>query len=385
MGTGGRVIESDRHGEADDVDGRNLRVVLAPDKFKGTLTAAEVIDAMTPVIRARYPRAEILAVPMADGGDGTLDAVLARGFERRECASVDGLGRLVRAPYAYRAGMAVVELAAICGLAVTGQRDVHRASSLGLGIVARQAVIDGATDLLVALGGSASVDGGLGFLVGLGMQAWDGDGQPVAPGLDGLSRVRRIDLDSIPREVRAASWRFLLDVANPLTGSAGAAAVFGPQKGLGIEEIPWADASLSAWATLLGVPQLVGDAGMGAAGGIALAGRAVLGASAEPGAPWIAHLVGLPEAIARASIVITGEGSFDAQSLSGKAPGEVIRMAREAGVPVRVMAGSVGLDEETWRAAGVDRVVDVSVRAGGVQSAMDRPAHWVAQAAGALL
>jgi len=365
--------------------GESPTIVLAPDKFKGTMTAGEVISAIEPVIAERWPGAHVLRVPMADGGDGTLDAVLARGFDRQQCSAVDGLHRPVTAPFAMRADTAVLELAAICGLAVTGQRNVEQASSLGLGMAARAAVDAGARHVLIGLGGSASVDGGLGFLLGLGLQAWDDGGAPVEPGLAGLARVRRIDAAGIPEAVRACTWQFLLDVENPLTGPRGAAAVFGPQKGLADADIPWADAALAHWAELLGAAQLSGDPGMGAAGGIALAARAVLGAEAEPGAPWIARLVGLADAIATSSLVITGEGAFDEQSLSGKAPAEVIRIARELGVTVRVLAGFVGIAEPRWRAMGVDQVVSLSDVAGSADEAMSRPAFWAAQAVPALL
>lgn len=361
-----------------------VRILLAPDKFKGTLAAAEVVEIIGSGLRLVDPSCQVTGMAMADGGDGTLAMALAHGYRECVAPAVDGLGRKIEARYGTRGSEALIELASVCGLAGVLDRPLRpwQASSLGLGLVARHAAESGASEIVIGLGGSASVDGGLGFAQGLGVRVRDRLGMVVPPGLLGVRRAVRVNLRGIPEAVRAARWRFLVDVTNPLLGPLGAAAVFGPQKGLGQAEIAAADASLEAWAQLLDPrdgPALAGVPGMGAAGGVAYAGLALLDARVTPGAEWVAEEIRLREHITASDIVITGEGSFDRQSLMGKAPGLVIAVARELGKPVYVLAGTCGLDSVQVREVGVAGVICLADLAGSPAEAMRAPGDWLAR------
>ncbi len=367
-----------------------MRILIAPDKFKGTLSAPQVIAVLAQALHQADPRVQASGVAMADGGDGTLEVALGHGYRVQSAPGVDALGRPVEARYAIRGDSAVIELAAVCGLATVLDRPQRpwQASTLGLGLVARHAIGAGATQVTIGLGGSASVDGGLGFLVGLGVRVRDRMWMPVPPGLLGVRRAVRLDMRRLDDAIRRATWRFLVDVTNPLLGPLGAAAVFGPQKGLMAEEIAVADASLEAWADLLDPRdgrRMAGEPGMGAAGGVALAGALLFGAQAVPGATWVAEQAGLRERIAACDAVVTGEGRFDRQSLMGKAPGLVLDLARALGKPVLVVAGSSELTHQQARSVGVSGLVSLADLAGSGEEAMSAPEHWLGAAAGPIL
>ena len=367
-----------------------MRILVAPDKFKGTLSAAAAAQAICDALVQADDRIDARAVPMADGGDGTLAVAREQGYLERAAPAVDGRGRKVQAPYAVRGRQAFIELAAVCGLASVLDLPLRpwEASTLGLGLVARHAVEAGAREVTIGLGGSASVDGGLGFAVGLGCRVSDRLGLPVPPGLLGVRRAVRVSTRGFTEAVRRARWRFLVDVSNPLLGPTGAAAVFGPQKGLLEEEIAVADASIAAWVDLLdpkGGRRQAAEPGMGAAGGVALAGTLLLDAQVLPGAEWVAEQARLSEQIAEADIVITGEGRFDDQSLMGKAPGLVIDLARQQGKPVYVIAGSSQVSQQDAIAAGVTGQVSLAQLAGDPDAAMAAPLPWLSTAATVLL
>lgn len=358
------------------------RVLVAPDKFKATLSAGEVVMTIASVLQAAGHRVD--GLPLADGGDGTIDVVLEHGFERRETLTVDGRGRPRTGVIAWRGDEVIVEMAQVCGLAtiIDLAPDPWRASSLGLGLAARAALDAGASSVTLALGGSASVDGGVGLLEGLGFLVVDRTGRQVTPDLAGLVQAHTIE----SREVGGV-WRVLVDVTNPLVGEQGAVRVFGPQKGLSPRDLPRASAAMCRWASLLertfGL-DIVSTNGGGAAGGVAAAARAALGASIESGAHYVADLTGLRERVRAAEVVVTGEGAFDHQTFGGKAPGLVIDIAREIGRPVYVVAGVSGLDEEEWRPRGVAGVITCSDLAGSSQVARREPARWLAAAAAQL-
>jgi glycerate 2-kinase len=366
-----------------------VRILLAPDKFKGTMTSAQAIDIMRRAIRLNDPAAEVTSVVMADGGDGTLAAAADRGFVLRKGPTVDALGRPTVGSFARRGDMALVELASVCGLATVLDQPLRplQASTLGLGMLAKQAVVDGAREVLVALGGSASVDGGLGFLMGLGFAVADGAGRRVTPDLAGLGRAVRFDHETASVSVHECRWRFLVDVDNPLLGPDGAAATFGPQKGLSPTQIVEAEHSLATWAALLGTadPELSARPGMGAAGGVAFAGAAVLDATVESGAAWVANLGGLTRAMAEVDVVVTGEGAFDRQSLAGKGPMEVIDRAVALGKEVYVIAGTVDVPAAELTRHGVSGAVSLVDVAGSLSAATANPSLWLATAVQRLL
>jgi len=367
-----------------------MRILLAPDKFKGTLTAQQVVEVVTEELMQADPSMEVSGVALADGGDGTLAFALDHGYQVRTVAAVDALGRPNESAYAVAGSSAIIELAAVCGLATVLDHPLRpwQASTLGLGMVARHAVQAGATEVTIGLGGSASIDGGLGLVLGLGVRVSDRLGWRVPAGLLGVRRAVRVDPRRLPEAVRRARWRFLVDVDNPLLGPLGAAAVFGPQKGLLQDEVAVADASLAAWADLLDPAagrRVAAEPGMGAAGGVAFAARTLFGAHISSGADWVAEQAGLQERVAACDLVVTGEGRFDRQSLMGKAPGLVIDLARRLGKPVYVLAGSSELSPEQAAAAGVSGVLSMAELAGDPSAAIANPRQWLAQAARALL
>lgn len=373
-----------------------IRVLVAPDKFKGTLSASEAIEVLCTALAQGNARREVpgvgatsveaTGVPMADGGDGTLEIALSTGYQEQQVQAVDARGRQVMASYAIRSSTALIELAAVCGLRTVLDLPLRPwlASTLGLGMVARHAAESGASEIVIGLGGSASVDGGLGFAMGLGVRVRDRLGLKVPPGLLGVRRAVRVDDRGMSEVVRSARWSFLVDVANPLLGPLGAAATFGPQKGLAEGEIAVADASLMAWAELLdprdGLSRAA-EPGMGAAGGVGFAGAILLGAELVDGAAWVAQACGLAERIAASDVVVTGEGRFDQQSLMGKGPGLVINLARQQGKPVYVIAGSCDLSPQQVRDAGVAGVVSLAELADDPEEPMQAPIQWLARGA----
>lgn len=375
-----------------------MRIVLAPDKFKGSLSADEVVEAMSRAIAVVDDSIEVLSRPMADGGDGTLAAVLAAGFTPVRVPTVDALGRPTLGTVARSGDAAFIELAESCGLAGVADLPLQpmNASTRGLGLLAREALAMGARQIMVGLGGSASVDGGLGFLQGLGFAITDVDGVPVSGDASGLLAAHRVDAGTAPESARGCEWVFLVDVDAPLCGATGAASVFGPQKGLDPSGVEQVDSGLVRWARLLGAEESARIPGTGAAGGVAFAALATMGARIESGASYVASLIGLEECLARADLVITGEGSFDGQSwatdgygestaLVGKAPGVVIAMAARRGIPVCVVAGVVDVQPDDLHRHGVSAAASLVQMAGSSERAMREPAHWLAAATRALL
>lgn len=338
-----------------------MRIVVAPDKFKGSLPAAGVAAAVAAGLRSAAGDAEIVMLPVADGGDGTVDAAVAAGFERVPVTAAGPLGDPVRASYARRGEVAVVEMAGVCGLArlPDGRPAPLTASSFGVGEVLRVAVEAGARQVVLGVGGSASTDGGAGLLQALGARVLDVHGDPVRPGGAGLDEVAALDLTALDPAWRDVAVVLAADVDNPLTGPEGAAAVYGPQKGASPDEVARLDAGLRRWADA--VAAAVGQdrshvPGAGAAGGVGFAALAVLGARMRPGIDVVLEFTGLESLLAGADLVITGEGSLDAQSLAGKAPVGVARAAARHGVRVVAVAGRNMLSADELATAGISAV-----------------------------
>ncbi len=332
------------------------RVVFAPDKFKGTLTAAEVAaHASTGLLRVR-PDAEVVVVAVADGGDGTLAAAEAAGFARVTLTAAGPTGEPCPTAYGRRGEEAVVELAEISGLGQLpgGTLAPLTATSRGTGELIAAAVAAGCRRIVVGIGGSACTDGGAGLVVGLGGRVLDAAGEPVADGGAALASASTLDLTGLPAALAAVELVIASDVDNPLTGLRGAAAVYGPQKGASGEQVAVLDAALAHWADLVDRAtgtDLRDQPGAGAAGGVGYA-LAALGAHARPGAEVVFELTGLHDALVGADLVVTGEGSLDAQTLNGKAPAAVAAAARVAGVPVVALAGQVALSTAELERAG---------------------------------
>lgn len=338
-----------------------MKIVIAPDSFKESLDALRVAEAIARGWQAVFPDAECLLRPMADGGEGTVDAVLAAvGGERRSCQVSGPLGAPVQAHWGWLAdGTAVIEMAAASGLhwVAPGQRDILRACSQGTGELIRQALDAGARRIILGLGGSATNDGGAGMLRALGVRFLDASDQPLPPGGAALAQLTRVDLSGLDTRLRATEIQVAADVDNPLCGPRGASAVFGPQKGASPQQVVQLDAALAHYARVMAAALGEDHAnvpGAGAAGGLGFAARALLGASFRPGIEVVAELSGLADAMQGADLVITGEGRLDAQTLHGKTPLGVARIARAAGVPLVALAGSLGEGYQHLYDEGID-------------------------------
>ncbi|QRY81889.1 glycerate kinase [Pseudomonas sp. PDNC002] len=338
-----------------------MKVVIAPDSFKESLSAPEVAEAISRGwLRAR-PGDETLLRPMADGGEGTVDAVLAaRPGERRALDVCGPLELPVKAHWGWLDdATAVIEMAAASGLhwVPEGQRDATRTTSRGTGELIRAALDAGARKIIIGLGGSATNDGGLGLLQALGASFLDGQGNELGAGGAQLAQLERIDLSNLDPRLAEVEVDVAADVNNPLCGPHGASAVFGPQKGASPAQVQQLDAALARYAQV--AARALGQdhslfPGVGAAGGLGFACRAFLKARFRPGIELIAELSELESALAGASLVITGEGRLDGQSLHGKTPVGVAHVARRVGVPVIALAGSVGEGLAELRDVGIE-------------------------------
>lgn len=332
------------------------RVLVAADKFKGSLTAAQVAERVTTGLRRVVPGLHVETLPVADGGDGTVAAALAAGFERREARVTGPLGEPVDAAYALRATTAVVEMAEASGLQHLPQGVFAplTATTYGSGELLRAALDDGARTIVFGVGGSATTDGGAGMLTALGARFLDEDGRPVGRGGGGLARIAEADLSGLDPRLASVDLVLASDVDNPLTGPKGAPAVYGRQKGATDEDIAVLDAALSRYAAVLG-PERAALPGAGAAGGIGYGALVGLGARFRPGIEVMLDVLGFAPALARATLVITGEGSLDEQTLHGKAPAGVAAAARAAGVQVVAVCGRLALEPEELEKAGIAR------------------------------
>ncbi|SCF11041.1 glycerate kinase [Micromonospora viridifaciens] len=352
-----------------------MRVVVAPDSFKGSITADDAARALARGWLAHRPGDDVRLLPLADGGEGTVDAFAAALPQaERRAATVPGPdGRAVTAAWLLLPdGTAVLELAQSSGLPLMAAPDPLGAHTYGLGAVARAALDAGATRLVVGLGGSASTDGGTGALRALGLRLRDAQGRDLPLGGAALADLAEIDAtDLLP--VPPGGVQLLVDVTAPLTGPSGAAAVYGPQKGAGPEDVALLDRALRRFAELAG-----GDPdqpGAGAAGGTAYGLATLWDTRIAPGAPAIAALVGLADALADADVLLTGEGRFDATSLTGKVVGSLLDAAGPT-IRVGVAAGQVTGPVP----ASVSAAVSLVELAGSVDAALDIPASWLTEA-----
>jgi glycerate kinase len=362
-----------------------VRVVIAPDKFKGTLNASDVARALANGWRRGDPAAEIDEIPVADGGDGTLETLVAGlGGEVHRATVTGPLGDPVEAMYGLvstpRGLVGVVEMARASGLALLdeSQRDPLRATTRGTGELILAACRHGPRRVMVCIGGSATNDGGAGMAQALGIRLLDEEGEDLSPGGAALDGLVRIDMSGLDPSVRVVEFVVASDVDNPLTGAHGASAVYGPQKGAGSDDVALLDRALGHLAAVihhdLGID--VRDLpGAGAAGGLGAGLVAFLGAKLRPGFELVAEAVGLPGRIEGVDVVVTGEGRYDSQSERGKAPAGVLRLAREARVRSALVAGQV---DEGQRP---DALVVYSLAARvGLEEAMARPGELLEEA-----
>ncbi|HEY1771370.1 MAG TPA: glycerate kinase [Chthoniobacterales bacterium] len=321
-----------------------MRILIAPDKFKGSLGAREVGAAIAAGIREELPAAEVEVCPLADGGEGTAEVIcLALEAEWIACSAHDALGRPIQTSYGWLAESrrAVMEMSAAAGLfrLAPNERDPLRASTFGVGEMLRFAIGRGAGEIILGLGGSATNDGGFGLARALGFQFFARDGRELTGAVPDLLDLARIGL---PNELKLPRIVAACDVRNPLLGSEGATRTFGAQKGATPEQMEVLESALTRLADV--AAETFGcdhraEAGAGAAGGLGFGLLTFCGATIRSGFEAIAELIGLHEKIARADIVITGEGKLDRQTLSGKAPAGVAQLARAAGKRVFAIVG----------------------------------------------
>lgn len=372
-----------------------VNFLITPDKFKGSMTARDVSQCIAEVIAVRYPSASIEQTPIADGGDGSLEILLDHGFERVAVHTYNALMEPIEAIYGLKQesnrSIAFLEMATICGIATLQGRELQPqfASSYGLGDVAYQVLTSGVDEVIVSVGGSASTDGGIGFLVGLGAVIRDASGSRVAPNLSGLQSADTIDLSLLHPRIHPLTsnvkWTFLVDVSNPLVGKEGSAYIFGPQKGLKENELEQADSSLRHWAQVLsratGV-DVANTPGAGAAGGVASIAQSIFTADFLSGSEWFSNYLNLPEKISMADVIITGEGSFDAQSLMGKGPGYILARAKAEGKRTIILAGQIESHLEDLDGCICKSLTEV---ARSSQKAISDPIKWLSRATEAAL
>lgn len=333
-----------------------MNIVIAPDSFKDALSARDAAAAIAAGIERELPDATLHQCPMGDGGEGTLDALLAATNAERRTASVrDALGRETTATWGWHEASrtAFVELAEASGLQQLkrDERTALHSSTFGVGELIVAALDAGAESLVLTLGGSATNDAGAGMLVALGGRLLDGEGNSLPPGGAALAELATLDLDGLDPRLASLAVQTAVDVDNPLLGPRGASAVFGPQKGATEADVDRLDRALSHFADH--AARILGEdfrelPGAGAAGGMGFAARAFLGAELRPGIELVMDQVAFDTLLAGADWVITGEGQLDGQSLSGKTPIGIARRAERFGVPVVVLAGRLG---DQWQAA----------------------------------
>jgi len=344
-----------------------MRIVVAPDSFKGSLTAVEAAEALARGVWAAVPEAEVVQVPMADGGEGTVATLVAGTGGRLVTRTVTGpLGRPVEAQFGLLGDgeTAVIEMAAASGLLLVppAERNPLVTSTFGTGELIRAALDLGSRRLLVGIGGSATNDGGVGMLQALGGRVLTGDGRDVGPGGGALAEAERIDLSGLDPRLQSVDLLVACDVDNPLCGSRGASAVYGPQKGATPEMVARLDDNLRHLANLV-QRDLGRDAaempGAGAAGGLGFGMLAYLGARLAPGVQVVMDTVRLDEKLQGATLVITGEGRTDGQTLAGKVPMGVAGRAARLGIPAVVVSGAVAPGAEALHAYNVAALVSI--------------------------
>lgn len=349
-----------------------MKVLLAPDSFKGSLTGAQFCAIATRTIKQADPAAETLSLPLSDGGEGLADVLLAaKGGQRHQVLVADPLGREVLASYVLLSdrATAVIEFASASGLTRVkpGLRNALTASSFGTGQLLLAAIEAGATHLVVGLGGSASMDGGMGVLTALGFRFLDSQGRQLAAGGAALQQLHAIDVTQVPKTVWDLQFDLICDVMAPLLGPQGASQVYAPQKGASDSDVKQLELGLSRLALVIETqfPQMARLAqhpGSGAAGGAGMGLAGVLGGRINPGFDYVATMVDLAGVLESwlPDLVITGEGCVDGQTLQGKVVQGVATTCARVGVPCVVVAGMVRPEAKALLSGGVSRMISLT-------------------------
>lgn len=339
-----------------------MKVVIAIDSLKGSLSSIEAGNAAADGVRAAMPDATVVVKPLADGGEGTTDALIeGMGGEKVVLQVTGPVGEPVEAYYGWIAGkqMAVLEMAAAAGITLLpdGRGDPMRATTRGVGEMILDALDRGCRDFLIGIGGSATNDGGIGMLQALGFRFLGAAGEPVGEGAQALGKVVKVDCAGADSRLAICQFRIACDVTNPLCGENGATCVFGPQKGVTEEMKQPLDAAMASYGQAVAKAvdaDYMQEPGTGAAGGLGFAFRSFLQAELTPGIELILDAVGLEQELQDADYAITGEGKLDFQTAMGKAPVGVAKLAKKHGVRVLAFAGSVTKEAKACNAAGID-------------------------------
>ncbi len=358
-----------------------MKIVIAPNAFKGSLTAPEVAASIRRGVLRVFPDAETVELPIADGGDGTLELIVgAAGGTYAEATVHDPLGREITARYGLLPDgeTGVIEMAAASGLRLLKPDELNpmTATTYGTGQLINAAVARGCRRLIIGVGGSATVDGGAGMLQALGAGLYTADDTPIAPGGDGLMTLEHIDLTTLDPRLRDVEITVACDVENPLTGAEGAAAVFAPQKGASPAQVAQLEHALTQYGGLLGAVtgvDVLNQPAMGAAGGITAALVACLDARIESGAGVVLQAMNIAAHLEGAHLLITGEGRIDAQTAYGKGPMAVAHIAQAHGLPVMALAGSLGVDV----LPGIDALMAITDAPMPLETAMEDAARLI--------
>lgn len=366
-----------------------MKIIVAPNAFKSSLTALEAAQCISVGIRAVFPDAEIVSIPVADGGDGTAEVLVSGtgGYFVEVPGVIDPMGQVRRSRFGVLGDgqTAVIEMADASGLRLIPRNQLNPmiATSYGTGQLIAASLDQGFRRIMIGLGGSATVEGGAGMLQALGVGLLDSDGQPIAWGGNGLKTLATVTLDRVDERLQGTEIIVASDVENPLVGPTGAAAVFGPQKGATPEMIPVLD---SALANLAAVVERTNGQSLadlprgGAAGGLAAALKGVLNARLESGIDLVLETINLEGALAGAGLVITGEGKIDSQTIYGKGPIGVARLAKKHGIRVIALAGSISADVDVVFQYGIDGLMVIVNGPQGLDEAMKHAASLLTDA-----
>ena len=369
-----------------------MKVVIAPDSYKGCLSALEVAKAMERGVLSVFPSAEVRKIPIADGGEGTVAAlVTATNGQLRQAEVTDPLGNKISAHWGVLGDgrTAVIEMAAASGLPLVPKekRDPRVTTTYGTGELIKAALADGLAKIIIGIGGSATNDGGTGMARALGVRFLDAAGQEVAAGGGSLAEICQIDTTGLDPRLKNTEIVVACDVDNPLCGTRGASAVFGPQKGATPEMVQQLDAGLAKYASC--ARQATGrdvaeKAGAGAAGGLGAGLMFFTPAQLKPGVEIVLDAVGFSDIVRDADFVITGEGRTDFQTAFGKAPVGVAKVAKTHGAPVFCISGGLGDGAEDVLAQGIDAVMSICDRPLSLEECMAAGAQLIEPAAARL-
>jgi glycerate kinase len=360
-----------------------VKILIAPDKFKGSISAQKVARILADEINSILPAALVTQIPLADGGDGSLEVICSYGYKIQSVTAPNAVGKMSKCDYGISSDgkSAFIELAQVCGIAALSieERSPWLTSTKGLGVVIRDAIKHGITSISLSIGGSASIDGGSGLLEGLGARLIDKDGHELAGNLANLFKVASIDYTEVDQLLSKVKLKILTDVTNPLIGDNGAAAIYGSQKGLSLSDVPIVDSALTYWASIL-LPKnfnsLMSEPGLGSAGGVALPLYARYSIPIISGSDYFFEQFKIDSLIAESDLVITGEGSLDNQSFMGKIVGKVLACASSQGKPSYAIAGIVSeIDDNSIS------TISLSELAGSRDNSMRDPERYLREAA----